>query len=292
MNEKKKNPQLPLTDESENANIQLTVVRSTRDVEVDLRDVWTGLKRLFPLWLTLALALGLILSGLGLLKSSSVYPGGAVALIQALPDTGNQDASVPTAETAAAEVPAEAAAAPVPGTAVAAETSSDLLRRVTSPALVEAALADVGLDPAQADALSAGLQVAGVLSDEMYDRMTLYYKAMVGKESVQTDVLEALLDAREPATRFTVTLNYAGLTREGAPLSRQMAIRLLNALLNRLRKEAPDGAISLLVPAVAPAAGRTAGGWVRKTLLAEALLLVIWIAAAVGYGFSRTGRKE
>ena len=143
MNEKKKNPQLPLTDESENANIQLTVVRSTRDVEVDLRDVWTGLKRLFPLWLTLALALGLILSGLGLLKSSSVYPGGAVALIQALPDTGNQDASVPTAETAAAEVPAEAAAAPVPGTPVAAETSSDLLRRVTSPALVEAALADV-----------------------------------------------------------------------------------------------------------------------------------------------------
>ena len=177
-------------------NIQLTVIRPPEEndeIQIDLATIFDGLKRFFVLWLAFAVALGTIAGASGLLWQNWAPVGDAMALI-GYSGNGEYDAT-----------------------------------KLQSPNVVEAAINMLGVDLRKLDKIRTCIKIEGVMSDEAYDRRTLYYNLL--SKSSNMEAVRSLLDTDDNVTRYIVSFDYkeAGFTREEG-------ITFLNELISAYRK--------------------------------------------------------
>lgn len=181
-------------------NIRLTVVRPPEEndeIRIDLSAIFDGMKRFFVLWLALAVALGAIGGAIGLLRQNWAPVGDAMALI-GYSGSGTYD---PT--------------------------------KLQSPNVVEAAINTLDIDLRDLDKIRTSIKIEGVMSDEAYDRRTLYYNLL--SKSANMEAVRSLLDTDDNVTRYIVSFDYknAGFTREEG-------LTFLNELLTAYRKYFED----------------------------------------------------
>lgn len=179
-------------------NIQLTVVRPPEDddeIRIDLSAIFDGMKRFLVLWLALAVALGAIAGSASLWRQTSAYAGDAMALIS---------------RDGAAEI-----------------------TKIQSASVVENALNTLGFDLEKLDKVRTNIKIESVMSDEAYERRTLYYNLL--SKSANMEAVRSLLDTEDTVTRYIISLNYdkVGCTREEG-------IELLNEILNAYRRYIED----------------------------------------------------
>ena len=195
----------------EDRNIRLTVVQSEdageAGLRIDLARIFGYLKRLFVLWLALAVGLGGVAAGVGIWLRNSTYNGDAMALIGYSYDGASSGLT-----------PAGGKLDPT---------------KITSPAVVEAALAETKLGEEYMDPIRMNVKVTSLMSDEARDQMLLYEKLL--EKNANMDVVRTLLNTKTRSTRYIVSFDYlhAGLTRE-------TGIVLLNALLEAYRSYFED----------------------------------------------------
>ena len=183
-------------------NIHLTVIHPAEqddELSIDFYQIWEGFKRFLALWLVLALSLGALTMGIGLALRKTAHTGDAMSLIEY---TSNDAEN---------------------------KTSIDITR-LQMPAIVEKAMNNLGLDIAALEVVRNNLSITGVMSDEKYDQMTLYYN-LLSKNSANMDTVQSLLDANSQATRYIVSFNY-----HEAKYSRETGVRLLNEIISTYRE--------------------------------------------------------
>lgn len=191
-------------------NIQLTVVRppeeDENEVRVDLAKVFGFCKRYFVLWLALAVALGSLVVAVSAWRQDVTYIGDAMALITYTFD----------------------------GAAKGLDPSGNKLdpSKIQSPTVVEAAFNELGINLNKMDKVRTNITVEGLMSDESYDRRTLYNNMLAKSTNVNMELIRALLNTDSGATKYIVSFDYlhAGFTR-------QEGIALLNAVLDAYRKD-------------------------------------------------------
>ena len=178
-------------------NIQLTVIQPADqedEISIDLYQIAEGFKRFLALWLVLAIALGALAMGIGLVLRKSAYTGDAMTLIEYVGEDAQIDAT-----------------------------------RLQMPAIVGTAMTNLGLDIRDLDAVRSNLTITGVMSDETYDQMTLYYN-LLSKNTANMDTVQSLLDANNQATRYIISFNY-----HEAKYTREDGVRLLNEIVSIYR---------------------------------------------------------
>lgn len=191
-------------------NIQLTVIHPPEEdgneVRIDLALIFGYLKRFFVLWLALAVALGAFSVAVSSWRRDVTYIGDAMALI-----TYSYDG-------------AEKGLAP---------DGSELdPAKIQSPTVVESALNARHISFEKMDRVRTNLKVESVMSDDSYNRMTLYNNMLSKSNGVNMDLIRSLLDTESNATRYIVSFDYLR-----AGFSREKGIDLLNTILDFYRKE-------------------------------------------------------
>ena len=187
---------------NEKQNIQLTLVRPSNNMqnEIDLFAIAVWLKRLFTLWLALAVALGGISTGVGLLLQRVTYLGDASALVtfsEGAKESGlDNDAGISL---------------------------------ISSAQVVSEAMRACGIDLRRVDSIRTNIKVASFMTDEANDRRTLY-STLLTKSSNSLEVADALLQSGKETAGYVVSLDY-----RNAGLSREQGILLLDAVLNSYR---------------------------------------------------------
>ena len=180
-------------------NIQLTVVRPREDngeMEIDLLQVWAGMKRFFALWLALAIALAAVTAGIGIGLRKTAKAGSATALIEY--------------------------------TTLDNKTAVDITK-LQSPTVLETALKNAGVGLDQLDEIRTALTLTGVLSDEAYDQLTLYNN-LLAKSNANLETVRSLLNANGQPTRYIVALDY-----QKAKLDRETGVKLLDEIVKSYR---------------------------------------------------------
>ena len=181
-------------------NIQLTVINpqvEDDEIIIDLREIFDALKKLLLLWLIAAVAVGGILGGIGILLRPYYHVSDATALIEYSADE----------ETAALV------------------DVSDLM----TPSVIEVAMKNLNLDTETLDDVRTSISLTGVMSDETYDRVTLYYD-LLSLNSANLETVDTIMSVNEKPTRYIVTLDYME-----AGLDRQTGIQLLDEILKNYR---------------------------------------------------------
>ena len=191
-------------------NIQLTVIRPPEDdgdeVRIDLSLILSYLKRFFVLWLALAVVLGSFTLAVSSWRKNVTYIGDAMALITYTFDEAAKGLAPDGSELDPA--------------------------KIQSPTVVEKALNSLQIDLGTMDKVRTNLKIEGVMSDESYDRMTLYNNMLARSTSVNMELIRSLLNTESGATRYIVSFNYLR-----AGFSRQQGVELLNAILDSYRQE-------------------------------------------------------
>lgn len=182
-------------------NIQLTVLNpqlEEDEIVIDLREIIDAMKRFFVLWLVFSIVVGGILGGVGILLRRSYHVSDATALIEYSADE----------ETAALV------------------NVSDLM----APSIIEEAMKNLNLDTETLDDVRTSISLTGVMSDDTYDKVTLYYD-LLSLNTANLTTVDTIMSVNEKPTRYIVTLDYMG-----AGLDRQTGIQLLDEILKSYRK--------------------------------------------------------
>lgn len=165
----------------EEKNIRLTVVRpeseEADELTIDLYAIFDFAKRLFALWLALAIGVGSLAGAIGLLRQRSTAEQGAEALIRYADE--DVDAT-----------------------------------KISSSNVIKEALLSLNLDVQQEDTIQRCMTVKGVLPSDVYDRQVLYNKLIA--KGVDMDTVDALLEENYQSTSYVVSFDYvrAGYKRE------------------------------------------------------------------------------
>ena len=191
-------------------NIQLTVIRppeeDENEIRIDLVKIFGFCKRFFVLWLAAAVALGAIVLAVSAWRQDVTYIGDTMALIT-YTSNGAERGLDPNGEKLD---PA----------------------KLQSPTVVEAAFNQLGISLKMLDKVRTNLTVEGLMSDESYNRRTLYNNMLSKSGSVNMELVRALLNTESNSTKFIVSFDYLR-----AGYSRQEGIELLNAILDAYRKD-------------------------------------------------------
>ena len=182
----------------EDKNVFLTILNDSRDdadeeLKVDFGLIGKHAKRLFALWLCLAFGLGCLSGACGLLSQKVLEECVAKALISS---HGSYDVT-----------------------------------RIKSPAVLEEALNELGLDILDAEKFRNAVEISGVIPSAAYERLSMYYD-MINKNGANMDLssLDALLNAEYSISQYTVSFHY-----RDAGLAQQEGVAFLNALLRAYR---------------------------------------------------------
>ncbi len=177
-------------------HIQLTVVKPVSErseMNIDLFAIGQGLMRYLALWLALALVVGCVIGGVGILRRGSAYGGNATALIEF--SVTSKDITV-----------------------------SNEVSGIQTATVIEQAMTNLDMDVKELDKVREGLSISNVLTSEAYDQMSLYYKAAMDKGNLEA--VSEMLKTAGKTNRYMISLNYRNTT-----LTRDQAVLLLNEIL-------------------------------------------------------------
>lgn len=182
-------------------NIQLTVLNPQMEddeIIIDLREIVDTLKRFFVLWLAAALCVGCIAGGIGILLRPFYHVSDARALIEYSAD----------------------------------EETAQLVNisNLMSPNIIEQAMKSLDLNTEELDNVRTNLSLTGVMSDDAYDKVALYYE-LLSLNSANLNTVDTIMNANEKPTRFIVTFDYMS-----AGYDRETGIQLLDEILKNYRK--------------------------------------------------------
>ncbi|MBR3097970.1 MAG: hypothetical protein IKH18_00165 [Clostridia bacterium] len=184
--------------------IQLTVVSPQEDeneIRLDLYQIGSGFRRFLALWLALAVIVGLLGTGIGLFARKNAGANTVNTLI---------DHSLTTGISSRLDL-------------------SESMEGIRSSATVSAAMTELGYELKNLNTVRNCLTVTGVMPDEAYDQMTLYYN-LLSKNNANTQTVQSLLATNSVTTRYIVAFRYkeAGYTQEEGA-------RLLDAIVGKYR---------------------------------------------------------
>lgn len=97
---------------------------------------------------------------------------------------------------------------------------------VKSPAVIEAALTDLGMDLTNLEPVRQGIKFQGIKPKDAVDRITLYDKVVENNGNV--NAVERILDTSYFPTQYKVTFDY-----NGTALSDDQAVEVFNAVLDQ-----------------------------------------------------------
>ncbi len=97
---------------------------------------------------------------------------------------------------------------------------------VKSPAVIEAALTDLGMDLTNLESIRAGIKFKGIIPKDAVNRITLYDKVLDNNGNV--NAVESILDTTYFATQYHVYFDY-----NNTSLSDEQAVEVFNAILNQ-----------------------------------------------------------
>ena len=97
---------------------------------------------------------------------------------------------------------------------------------VKSPAVIEAALTDLGMDLTNLESIRAGIKFKGIIPRDAVNRITLYDKVLDTNGNV--NAVENILDTTYFATQYHVYFDY-----NSTSLSDEDAVEVFNAILNQ-----------------------------------------------------------
>lgn len=179
---------------TEEKNVLLTVVHKDNADErdglvVDFGAIWKHVKRLFAVWLCLAVGIGSLSGALALLLQNRFEPKETKALIT-LSDNQAYD-----------------------------------INKIKSPAVIEDALNEMGLDAEATEEFQNALTVQSIIPNDAYERMSMYYD-MLSKNSTAVAIVDALLDTQYQSSQYVISFEYAS-----ADLNADDGVEFLNHLL-------------------------------------------------------------
>ena len=166
----------------ETKNMQLTLVQPDGgykdEDEIDLLAIFKWMKKLFLLWLVLAVGAGAIALAIGILTEKTIYIGDAQTLV------GYSD-GVPVGQVTSAQVIADA---------------MDVL----------------GIEADRMDDIRMNISISSVMSDKTNDLKTLYSSLITKSSEIDEDAINTLLSTGGETTAYIISFDYhtAGFTRE------------------------------------------------------------------------------
>lgn len=179
-----------MTDEK---NVLLTVVHKDEDerdeMVVDFGAIWKQMKRLFVFWLCLAVGVGSLSGASALLLQNFFITKEAKALIT-FPGSRSYD-----------------------------------INKIKSPAVIEDAFNEMGLDVEGVKSFQDAVQIQSVIPSSAYERMSMYYD-MLTSNPTSVSLLDKLLSTQYESSQYIISFNYAD-----AGVSAEDGVDFLNQLL-------------------------------------------------------------
>ena len=156
-------------------NVLLTVIHKDEEEHdafvVDMEAIWKRLKRLFALWLCLAVSIGSLSGAASLFSQNFLLEQKAKALITF---GGGQSYDI---------------------------------NKVKSPSVMEDALNTMGIDIEELSDFQKAVTIQSVIPSQAYERMSMYYD-MLSKSAEPLEVVEALLNIDYGISRYIVAFDY------------------------------------------------------------------------------------
>lgn len=154
-------------------NVLLTVVHKDEEERdefvVDFGTIWQHMKRLFALWLCLAVGIGSLSGAAALFSQNFLLEQKAQAL---LTFAGGQTYDI---------------------------------NKIKSPSVVEDALNATGIDIKKLSDFQDAVTIQSIIPSDAYLRMSMYYD-MLSKNPSLVNVMESLLNVNYSASRYIVSL--------------------------------------------------------------------------------------
>ena len=161
----------------EEKNVLLTVVHKDEDAQdelvLDISTIWERFKRMFAVWLCLAVGIGSLSGGAAMLLENVILPKEARALIQ-----------------------------------FSASQSYDV-NKIKSPTVMQDALSASGIDMTQLGDFQDAVKIQGVIPNGAYERMSMYYDMLSKNTSDTTTVVNTLLDTQYQVLRYVISFEYS-----------------------------------------------------------------------------------
>ena len=189
-------------------SIKLTLVQPRQEEEEEIRIdfglIFAYLKRFFALWLALAVGLGAIAGGIGLLLQETMF--------------------APKAETLIGFTYSGASSGLAP------DGSALDVSRIRSPRVLMDALDALGIELTEINTIAENLSVDGITSESHYRRMT-FYKDLLDKGADLELVDKVLSESNAPSIRYVVSFDY-----RSAGYSYLEGIQILNQVIDSYRE--------------------------------------------------------
>ena len=162
----------------EEKNVLLTVVHKDEDAQdelvVDISIIWKRFKRMFAVWLCLAVGIGSLSGGAALFLQNVILPGEARALIQF------------------------------------STSQAYDVNKIKSPAVMQDALNASGIDMTQLGSFQNAVKIQGVIPNSAHERMSMYYN-MLSPTNSDTTILDTLLNTQYQVLRYVISFNYSAM---------------------------------------------------------------------------------
>lgn len=185
-------------------NVTLKNEQEDKDeVVISLSGIFKKLKKFFAVWLVAAIVVGILTVTFSALVKQDEHKQ-LTALVSFTYD-GIEDGLDPSGN----------------------EFDANTLK---TPAVIEAALTELGLPLEQLESVRSNIRIAGIIPQDAYDRIVTYKNVYENAQSGALSAAEAMLDVDYYPTQYQVTFNYAG-----TEYSADEAVQVFNTVLECYR---------------------------------------------------------